>query len=347
MYTFEQLMQPVWKADVIYDEALTFVKEDGVAKAPLLFEPEEIYSVTSADKTKVYQEGVDYTVEGNMICLAPDSTMFCFTQEEMIFNCPIPGKCFPTRDGRYSLFSEGHFFHDRQIAVTYKKKDGELSWIPSYAGAAIPRTIQKLKNREEVKIVLYGDSISAGANSSGLMLTTPFLPTFGALVGEQLRRHYGTAVEVINTAVGGMATDWGIENALVRAGDYKPDLCIIAFGMNDGGETGLNGEEFGANIAKIREMISQVSPDTEFILCATTMPNTILKGFYGYQDTYYDILKAQECAGTVVASFYHMQKALLEKKRFVDMTGNNVNHPNDFMIRMHAQTLASMLIEEM
>ena len=40
MYTFEQLMQPVWKADVIYDEALTFVKEDGVAKAPLLFEPD-------------------------------------------------------------------------------------------------------------------------------------------------------------------------------------------------------------------------------------------------------------------------------------------------------------------
>jgi len=346
MYTFEQLMKPVWKTDVIYDEALTFIKEDGVAKAPLMFEPDEIFSVTSADKTKVYKEGADYTVCGNEIILTKDTTIFCFTQEEMLFDTAIPGKCFPTKDGRYSLFSEGHFFHDRQVAVTYRKKGGELSWAPEYVGDAIPKTMTKLKKAEDVKIVLYGDSISAGANSSGVMLTTPFLPTFGAMVGEQLRRHYGAAVEVINTAVGGMATDWGIENAHVRAGNYKPDLCIIAFGMNDGGAEGLNGEQFGANIAKIRELILEVSPETEFILCATTMPNTILKSFYGYQDKYYDVLKALECPGTAIASFYHMQKALLEKKRFVDMTGNNVNHPNDFMIRCHAQNLAGLLIRE-
>ena len=52
MYTFEQLMQPVWNAEIIYDEALTFVKKDGVAEAPLLFEPEEILAVTSADKNQ-------------------------------------------------------------------------------------------------------------------------------------------------------------------------------------------------------------------------------------------------------------------------------------------------------
>lgn len=346
MYKFEEIMQPFWNTDIVFDEALTMVKKDGTAEAPLMFEPDMILSVTSADKTKEYEEGKDYIVCGNMIRLTPDSTIFCFTQEEMLFDTKIPGKCFPTKDGRYSLFSEGHFFHDRQIAVTYKKKSGELSWRPEYAGASIPKTISKLKNQEDVKIVLYGDSISAGANSSGVMLTTPFLPTFGALVGEQLRRHYGGVVEVINTAVGGMATDWGIENALVRAGDYKPDLCIIAFGMNDGGEEGLNGERFGKNIEEIRRMIAEVSPETEFILCATTMPNTELKGFYGYQDTYYDVLKALECPGTAIASFYHMQKALLEKKRFIDMTGNNVNHPNDFMIRCHAQNLIGMLIEQ-
>ncbi len=352
MYTFEQLMQPIWDTDLIVDEALTMITEtekgkDGdTAKAPLLFEPEAILSVTSADKTKEYKEGVDYTLCGNMICLTKDTSAFYFTQDEMIFDEAKPGKCFPTRDGRYSLFSEGHFFHDRQLAVTYTKKSGTLSWQPEYAGRSVPKTIAKLQNKEPVKIVLYGDSISAGANSSGLMLTTPFLPTFGALLGEQLRRHYGGPVEVINTAVGGMATGWGIQNALVRAADYKPDLCIIAFGMNDGGEKGLKPGEFGSNIARIRHLISEASPETEFILCATTVPNKILKGFFGYQDQYYDVLKELECAGTAIASFYHLQKALLEKKRFVDMTGNNVNHPNDFMIRCHAQTLACMLIPE-
>ena len=114
--------------------------------------------------------------------------------------------------------------------------------------------------------------------------------------------------------------------------------------MNDGGEKGLKPDAFRANIAEIRRLISEASPETEFILCATTIPNKILKGFFGYQDQYYDVLKELECAGTAIASFYHLQKALLEKKRFVDMTGNNVNHPNDFMIRCHAQTLACMLI---
>lgn len=344
MLTFEQLLQPVWDTDIIYDEALTFIKEGAKAQAPLMFEPAQILSVTSADKTVAYEEGKDYTVEGNLITLTGDTRMFFFTEEEMLFDTAVPGKCFPTKDGRFSLFSEGHFFHDRQIAVTYRKKSGGLSWKPEYAGALLPRTINKLENKETVKIVLYGDSISAGYNASGETLTTPFLPTFGALLGEKLRRHYGAPVEVINTAVGGMATEWGIENALVRAGDYKPDLCIIAFGMNDGHARGLNGEQFARNIATIKELIQEVSPETEFILCATTMPNTILEHFYGYQDKYYDVLKELECPGTAIASFYHMQKALLEKKRFVDMTGNNVNHPNDFMIRCHAAVLIDMLI---
>lgn len=346
MYTFEQLMEPIWNADIIYDEGIAFVKKDGVAEAPLLFVPEEILSVTSADKTKTYEEGVDYILCGDKIRLTEDSRMFCFLQEEVIFDEEKPGKCFATADGRFSLFSEGHFLHDRQIAVTYKKAGGQFPWKPAYAGDLLPRTLGKLQKGEPVKIVVYGDSISAGYNSSGMTLTTPFLPKFPDLVGEKLRRHYGGEVEVINTAIAGMATGWGMENAKVRAGEYKPDLCIIAFGMNDGGRNGLDGERFGKNIAKIKELILECSPETEFILCATTMPNMVLRDFYGYQDKYYDVLKAMECPGTAIASFYHMQQALLERKRFMDMTGNNVNHPNDFMVRMHAQVLAGMLIEE-
>lgn len=37
---------------------------------------------------------------------------------------------------------------------------------------------------------------------------------------------------------------------------------------------------------------------------------------------------------------------VLKRKRFIDITGNNVNHPNDFMVRCHGQLLAEMLIEK-
>ena len=36
---------------------------------------------------------------------------------------------------------------------------------------------------------------------------------------------------------------------------------------------------------------------------------------------------------------------IIEKKRFFDMTANNVNHPNDFLVRAQAQNVLSLLIE--
>ncbi len=341
MYTFEQLMAPIWDTGIVYDESLTMIGKNGVAEAPLLFEPEAILSVTSADKTVEYEEGKDWEIRGNMFCLTQGSRIFAFEEEELIFDEEKPGESFVTQDGRFSLFYEGHFFHDRQISVTYKKKSGSFSFVPEFCGELLPKTMAKLQNKEAVRIVLYGDSISVGANSSGMTLTTPFLPTWGNLVKEQLTRHYGSKVELINTSIGGKNSYWGMEEAKCRAGEYKPDLAIIAFGMNDCDEP----KKFAENIKVIMERILEESPETEFIVCATSVPNAILKYFWNYQSEYGSVLKAFEGQGVAFADFGSMHKCLLEKKRFIDMTGNNVNHPNDFLIRCHAHVISAMLID--
>ena len=41
-----------------------------------------------------------------------------------------------------------------------------------------------------------------------------------------------------------------------------------------------------------------------------------------------------------------MQAALHSRKRFIDTTGNHVNHPNDFFHRLYAQYLCGMLTPE-
>ena len=41
-----------------------------------------------------------------------------------------------------------------------------------------------------------------------------------------------------------------------------------------------------------------------------------------------------------------MHASLLEKKRYADMTGNNVNHPNDYLARVYAPTLFATLQEK-
>lgn len=341
MYTFEQLMTPVWDSDIIYDETLTMIRSNGVAKAPLLFEVEDILLVTSADKTIEYERDVDWELQEGWLQLTSKSRIFAFQEEELVFEQEIPGQCFLTQDGRYSLFREGHFFHDRQIVVTYRKKRGDFSFIPTFCGHLLPKTMGKLLNQENVRIVLYGDSIAAGANSSGVTLATPFLPRWGELLQEALKRHYNTNVELFNTSVGGMNSYWGLENAKKLVGDYKPDLAIIAFGMNDCDEP----LQFAKNIKQIMEKIHEVSPETEFVLCATTVPNRILRDFYKYQGDYGNALKRMQKQGVAIADFGRMHQCMLEKKRFIDLTGNNVNHPNDFLIRCHAQLLATMLIE--
>ena len=341
MTTFEQLMSPIWDSEIIYDEFLTMVRSNGVCQAPLLFEPEEILSVTSADKLTEYEESVDWVVHENMLCLTEGSRIFAFDENELIFDTCKPEESFPTTDGKYSLFKEEHFFHDRQIAVTYKKADGNLMFAPKFQRDLLPKTMAKLYGHESIKVVLFGDSIAAGANSSGITLTTPFLPRWGNLFVESLRRHYNTKVEFINPSVGGKDSYWGLECAKSKVADYKPDLAIIAFGMNDRDR----GEAFAERIRKIMGCIRETSPKTEFILCATTVPNDRVKGFYYYQDEHLESLTKLKTEGVAIADFYTMQKCLMNKKRFIDMTGNNLNHPNDFLIRCHAQVLAAMLIK--
>jgi hypothetical protein len=91
--------------------------------------------------------------------------------------------------------------------------------------------------------------------------------------------------------------------------------------------------------------IRAYNPDTEFILVSTMLPNKEFSGFYTYQEFYenelLDIIASIN--GIAVAPITSVHKHLLTKKRYYDMTGNNVNHPNDFMIRAYAHTISSVI----
>ena len=130
--------------------------------------------------------------------------------------------------------------------------------------------------------------------------------------------------------------------------EKKPDLVLLAFGMNDGSGTGkgdgVRPEIFGRNIFSIMEQVREINPDTEFILVSTTLPNpeTI---FFDRQAEYYAELEriANNTAGTAEANMTAVHAELLKHKSFLDMTGNNINHPNDFLNRCYAQFVLGML----
>jgi len=224
-----------------------------------------------------------------------------------------------------------------RVGTDCEKWDGV---IPPCRCEELPRTMGILERGEPLNLILFGDSISVGANASGFTVAEPFQPIWGNLVAEALRRHYRSNVKFRNPSEGGRKSDWGIENAKNMVAAYQPDTVIVAFGMNDR----VPGPGFAEKIARILSIIREDSPETEFILCATTLPNQNLPGFKSYQGEYRAALETLCAPGVALVDFGEVQKQLLTRKRFIDMTGNNVNHPNDFLIRAHAHAMAAALI---
>ena len=47
----------------------------------------------------------------------------------------------------------------------------------------------------------------------------------------------------------------------------------------------------------------------------------------------------------VSIDIYNLHSYMLESKNYVDLSGNNINHPNDYMIRVHAMQLMATLVD--
>ena len=93
------------------------------------------------------------------------------------------------------------------------------------------------------------------------------------------------------------------------------------------------------------DAVSSVQASSEFILIATSLANPEVRGFAGLQQAYLEPMLRLEREGVCVADMTSLHAALLRRKAFRDMTGNNVNHPNDFLAAVYAQTVLRILGE--
>jgi lysophospholipase L1-like esterase len=139
-----------------------------------------------------------------------------------------------------------------------------------------------------------------------------------------------------------MESKWGLENVGARAVRYQPDLLVLAFGMNDGWRTR---EEFMALTKEIVGTAEKDSPGTDILLLSSILPHWRAAGFWAHQIEYEDGLWAfaagEEHVG--VAPMTSMHRHLLQRKEYYHATGNNINHPSDFMARVYAMTLCAAL----
>ena len=342
------LLRPFWQGDTIEGESVLFIRETdkGEAKASVLFPVRKILSVRNSSGDVTYEEGRDYRWKpgSREITLPSGSRITSRLPAELRRPEGSQKYRLTHRDGNGEIFFGAKLeYHDMQTCITYEHETEDWSpHVPRFDAKSLLRTVRKLRNKEPVSIVLIGDSISAGCNASGWAGEMPFQPSFPGLLQEYLQACYGTEIRMTNPSVSGKDTRW-VLSAIDKVVEPKPDLVIVAFGMND--SAGRPAAEYQANtkavIAKIREKL----PDAEFILVATMLGNkdwTRLKQelFPQYRDALAELCEP----GIALADMTSIWTEFLKRKKDWDLTGNGVNHPNDFGHRVYAQVLSTLLV---
>jgi len=365
-FSFDEYLSPVWKGNTVYNESITFIpdpKTHEITPAPLLYTPQNVISVKSYDLQTEYKEGVDYAVENGKIRLLEGGGMSAWDYDE--YYSPDEGYykiSWLEPEGRYIHFGSGDYQERHQYYVTYTHEGVWEGVVPQYSGLLLPKTTEKLKNGEKIRILFNGDSITAGGEASGCGLLalrdgsqnvgapcfSPHMPIYSQLVIDKLRMEYPDSdIEYLNTSNPGSSSKTGSECAEWWVKAHKADLVVLAWGMND---ISFAAEDHKTYIETIIDQALEANQDTEFILVATMLPNIgsswADNHLSEFITMYEEIKEERSNVGIAIAPMTTMHQYLLSVKRDADMSANGINHPNDFLQRIYAQTISAMLIED-
>lgn len=332
-------------------ESLLFIAdaEHEPAQATLLFPPEGPVALAGADGLTAYVEGRDYVVDraAGRLRLTPGSPVPSAGCHALVSSTDADGSGFMHVRGdpaRFLLFAEGDVFHRLQCSTTYAHApDLWRGYVPVFSGAALPHTVARLMRRAAVTLCVIGDSISEGYNASGFVGAPPGQPPYPDLVAAGLEQLYGSPVTLRNFAQAGSSSSAGLDIVESIAAE-RPHLVIVAFGMNDAGY--MDVDEYQGNIRALMASVRRNAPETEFVIVAPMLPHpdwhyTPVERCVAYRDA----LSALCGTGAVLADLTSLWRDLLTRKRVYDLTGNGVNHPNDFGHRLYAQVILSLLAD--
>lgn len=343
-------LRPFWEGTVVEGESVLFIRDaaTGEAKASTLFPIRKVLAVRDASGRTTYEEGRDYRwkADSRELVLPAGSRITSRTAQELRRPAKSQKYELTHRDGNGEIFFGGRLeYHEMQTSVTYEHAPGEWKVaLPVVGPCELPRTLTRLVQGKPLSIVLLGDSISTGCNASGWADGAPFQPAYPELLRAHLAAKFRTQVDMTNLSVGGTDTAWGLTQ-IDKVLAAKPDLVLIAFGMND--SAGRSAADFQANVRKMMAKLREGSPNVEIVLIAGMIGNrdwTRLKHerFTEYRDGLEELLEP----GVALADLTSIWIEFLTKKLDWDLTGNGVNHPNDFGHRVYAQVLGAVIAPE-
>jgi lysophospholipase L1-like esterase len=302
-------------------ESVVFIGEQPAALAclPAPGVPVNVRStyLPSAD-TVEYVEGRDFVVDyaNGTLSRTPQSAMPDFRTNSLYGQRDFDQTQFP------GYGNERFFAYVDYSLVT------SMVWPAQTSQARfLVRTQQKLKSGGKLKIVAFGDSITAGLNVS-----TP-TNLFWMRWVDDLKHQYPQAqITALNRATPGDTSAQGLERLKTKVLNEHPDLVLIGFGMNDNniGKFGVPVGEFEHNLETIVTRIRQET-SAEVILYSAFPPNPEWKFGSRHMENYATATKhVADRLSCAYADVFDNWQMLARRKKPEDLLANDINHPNDF-----------------
>ncbi len=324
-----EAMIPFWQGDVVRNESVLLLSTGGdEPNGKLLFEPSEIVSVKDSSLGKDYVKDRDFRVDGRRLIALKDSSIPTMKDSEFA-------------KGQYPWTElQGH-----HVFVTYRHQGHWSGPVPTFQGEFLPKTVEKLTKKKPLRIVAFGDSITLGINVSGFRGVPPYLPPWPTLVAHELERRTGSKITLYNTALGGMTSQWAKDNAHDAVATLKPDLVLLAFGMND--FWSLEPKYFLANMKAAIETIRKTNPNCEFLLIGSMKFDPIYtteEPYVGNLAGYPAVLRSLVGKGIGMFDMTELSDSLYHAKSQKDLATDPM-HPDDFFARIYAQGVVASLLK--
>ena len=370
----QNLLFPVWKGDICYEETGLF---RGVTdELPTLYKPTRIISVTSYTKDVTYEEGVDFEMTRYGIKRTENSRIPVLS-EDILYSKELTNFMVTREEGktRNTLYSEGLTYPSHQIRITYNHAPTRRTISVGEHKERFSRFISKLERGENVTVFFFGDSISYGCNASSLVNIPPYAPSWPITVTMALAEKYGYGIRYadidiapydkillpyesdtdaeryityVNTSVGG----WTLEHAvkcidkhlIAPAKEYGCDFFLLGFAMNNRNTSVKDFRELSRTLVNA---LLEVAPDACVTLLSSMNRNPYdvdrNAGIQPFMEeimySLADELYYEEGKMCAVSPMNTVSRFILGSKRFIDTTGNGINHPNDYLSAVYAQTV--------
>lgn len=294
-----------------------------------LYQPIRIVRVYRYDETGQiieYESDKDYEVDyiNGTICRTKESGIPDYTDHNVVYN----------EDGTFSFSSiprNPELNIEYQILVDYTTV--LFPWQVVKPKSGVDRTVAKLKSGEDVKVLLCGDSIAAGAQTTGLYYFDDHVQsTFLGYLDSFIEDCYGVNCDAVLFGEEGVSFQYMMEH-LDEIAEEEPDVVMVEFGMNDhivDGAMSLQ-DGFKSGLAFCVEMLQ--NKDIEVILIGFFQQNDKWEKENMEATCVYNTL-IEEVATAYKVPFIDIGKkwkSINGRKNMIeDMTSDYMHHPTDF-----------------